>query len=273
MQFGNARPADLIMWFRRKKKPDPDNALNETLRSLQNLLEEDNSSDQRSEPKAAKSAEDSHSDFNFPDLLSEQEIEPGKEGNSAGPTTEENQVRNPITDPVDDMFYEGEEAVSPAEENEIEDSNDSTDLSDSIEPNGHQTEVPNSLMDFYPDLSMVEGSEEKQSQIDPFQNEDDQQSAEDLIVELHNEDITQDDIVIPAIDTIPVLNNVVYIPPEVEADTTVTSTAIDLDQLIDETVEELRARLEEYDLNAINRDEELALRRTLTQILNNKNIN
>lgn len=262
------------MWFRRKKRPDPDSALTETLRSLQTLLEDENSSNQRLEPTATQSIEDkssAHPDFTFPDPVDKQDTEPAEGEDTANPKTGENRAQIPTAGTVDAEPHENEPTLTPLEEESTTESSNPVEMNDEAESDEKEAQDASEETDFWEDFPIKKKPEETLPWVDPFQNNDEPKLPEDLIVELQHEDIAQDDIVIPAIDTIPVLNNVVYVPPDTETDTQVTTPTVDLDQFIDVTVNSLRERIEQNNLSPMDSNQESTLRETLAQILSNKN--
>lgn len=257
------------MWFRRKKKSEPDSALTETLRSLQVLLEDENSSNQRAEPTITKPTEGqsiAHPDFTFKDPVDEKNPTPSEGGDQRNLVQEENRAQMPIEGKADVATYENGATLTSSGEEITSQQVDPGETNGGVESGDSETQAVSGETDFWAGLPSEKESKEKKPWVDPFHSDDESQVPQDLVVELLHEDIPQDDIVIPAIDTIPVLTNVVYVPAVNAADRQVATTGT-LAELIDASVNDLQNKLEQHNLTPMDSAQQTTLRRTLTQIL------
>lgn len=257
------------MWFRRKKKPDPDSALTETLRSLQVLLEDENSSELRKESEVKPAQDQIAADT---DLSSKQpSSEQGKLPAAVEINADENRSQAKMEGSLDDKqsereFYLNSSTAGPGKKRT--DAHAPTETSQAV-----AVEHPaiNDTADLRTESPTEKKSEKAPPWVDPFKSDDEQARPEEFILELPQEDLAQDNIVIPAIDTIPVLNNVVYEPAELKADAISTSSA-ELNRLIDSAVKNLKAGLAQLNLPTMDEAQEKTLRQTLANILSTKNI-
>lgn len=250
------------MWFRRKKKPDPDSTLTETLRSLQTLLENENSSNLSVESKVDRSEEvQSGTSTEAPPDRDQAAAEgSASEGRSADEDNAPANMQAAVeTHQQHPLQVSGEEPAGGQ--------TGATGPDEATTSEHGEAQETEEQTDFWADFPIPEKTEENLPWVDPFQSDEGPSPPEELIVELQREDLSQDDIVIPTIDTIPVLTNVVYVPPQAEAAAVASAPPMDLTQIIDATVRDLQERLEQHDLDKMDGEQETTLRQALTRIL------
>ncbi len=264
------------MWFRRKKKVDPDSALTETLRSLQVLLEDDQGSIEQTKAKQPKSTvntpdpQTTQTETN-PDLPNQQTppdeppLPPANEKATA--ITAESSVHATSADPVNPKITDNEttSAVS-AQVPEVDNTPNVIDPPTSVDK--EQQEAEESLLTPFGSPDNHESKEES-TWIDPFRQEDDPPVTEDLVLELDSEDLADQDVEVPVIDTIPVLTDVVFEPVTPAANVAKTDT-VDREVLLEVCVNDLRERLRQNSLTQMDGEQEERLRQILTYILGNK---
>lgn len=266
----------MTMWFRRKKKADPDSALTETLRSLQVLLEDDEESIQKTASKQTNPT------------TTKPEPRPIQADNNVKLSKQETSTADspPVADKQ--MAVNVGESIAPAPSEDVANheltDNDTTSaentlttLEDSM-PNGsgsptcvedeqHSKEILSAPLDTH---SSKQSTEEESSWVDPFRQEDDAPVVEDLVLELDSEDLADQDIEVPGIDTIPILTNVVFEPVTRSTNATKIDT-VDRGMLLEVCVNDLKERLRQNNLTQMDGEQEERLRQILTHILSNKN--
>ena len=253
------------MWFRRKKKPDPDDALTETLRSLQVLLEDEKPSDQILDTKAKESENQSGATAKS---ISSRPLDeqvrvsaPGK--NAAAPITDATQSASAPKALHANHPGKGESsAVASTARAEVEPDRPA-------QPSAAAPRKEQIASDFLADLPIEKKTEAPRPWVDPFQSDDEMPPPEELVLELDlpQENTAQDETVIPSIDSIPVLNNVVYEPAKAAADSKTSAQSIDVDQLIAVTVNELQTRLAQQNLPLMDSAQQRTLHQALIDIL------
>lgn len=262
------------MWFRRKKKPDPDSALTETLRSLQVLLEDDEGTNAQTPTKQVNAnpnesvsqtvqtetnigSSDQPTDGSPSPIAREQSV--AIEANSNVHATTEGSVDLNITDnpapPAVDTQAPWAEATPSVSDPPPNVNNEHEDAEEVLV-------TPLDKLDDYE-------SEKESTWVDPFRQEGESPVTEDLVLELDSEDLADQDVEVPAIDTIPVLTNVVFEPVASSADATKPDT-VDREILLEVCVNDLRERLRQNRLTQMDRKQEERLRHILTHILGNK---
>ena len=263
------------MWFRRKKKPDPDSALTETLRSLQVLLEDDegtsaqtpakqvNTNPNKSVSQAVQAETNTGSDQKTSTggspspIAREQSVV--VEANSDVHATSEGSVDQDITD----------NPAPPAENAEVPRTEARPSVGDPPpEVNNEHEDAEADLITPLDKLDDYENKEES-TWVDPFRQEGESPVTEDLVLELDSEDLADQDVEVPAIDTIPVLTKIVFEPVTPTADETKSDT-VDREMLLEVCVNDLRERLRQNRLSQMDREQEERLRHILTHILGNK---
>lgn len=225
------------MWFKRKRKVDPDSALTETLRSLQTLLGEEDDTGARLEPilRAAPPAEQKRA----------KEHAPGET------------ISDPSPPPPAQAHTEFETAA---------DGSNST--TTGFEVNFLGTGAGETPM------------ESEQDWTDPFQLVDDQDTIELTTLEFSDtgnhdlqllqasqlETVIEPAVGLPALDSIPVLNDIVF-EPTTEMPTVPSGHAVVKEAIIETALLDLNRRLEQNNLASMDADQEGKLRRALSSIL------
>ena len=264
------------MWFRRKKKADPDSALTETLRSLQVLLEDDEESIQKTASKQKNPTTtkpetrliQADTNVNLPKQQASTAKPPSVTDKQIAANTGESIAPAPSKDVTNHDLTDND--VTSAEDthgtlgNSMPSGNGSPAF---IEDEQHSKEILSAPLGTH---SSNQTTEEESSWVDPFREEDDA-PVEDLVLELDSEDLADQDIEVPAIDTIPILTNVVFEPIARPTNAAKTDT-VDREMLLEVCVNDLKERLRQNNLTQIDGEQEERLRQILTHILSNKSI-
>ena len=266
------------MWFRRKKKADPDSALTETLRSLQVLLEDDEGSIEQTPAKQPDSTANkpvpqtvsTETNINRPSQGTPTDKTPPPDaGIQTTSTAAESKVHATSEDPISQQITEnGATSAADAQAPRVD---RTPGVSESL--TGFGSGQSNTEDDLGTPLDTFDNQEvqEESTWVDPFRQEDDASVTEDLVLELDSEDLADQDVEVPAIDTIPVLTNVVFEPVIPQANATKTDT-VDREMLLEVCVNDLRERLRQNNLNKMDDEQEQRLRQILTYILGNKSL-
>ena len=267
-----------MMWFRRKKKADPDSALTETLRSLQVLLEDEDASSEHIVSKTPKPTSEKSDSTEQPSAkISSSTQQTPKESDTPLDT---NKSVDPIAhEPPSQSAIEGTSNDKPVQNNPVSSTSAPAPTNDTIMSNDidridnvnseDAIQESHEGQDSLADVPVKEETTEDSSWVDPFRQEDDSEVPDDIVLEIDGEDLAGNDIVVPAIDTIPVLNNVVFEPVEPSVNTTKTEIA-DREALLELCINDLRERIRQNDLAPMDSDQEQMLRQILTLVLSSK---
>lgn len=265
------------MWFKRKKKADPDSALTETLRSLQVLLEDEDASSQRLAPKATKAtpaeseppkAQTGAAESSFAKETQTDKGTPSHASDSPDLVATETQAVQDIAQngkPIQNDATSGASPSTPIDEGF---QSNTGDLSNNVE-SPERTASPNEDLGALADAPNEQDISEESLWVDPFRQEEDLPVSGDLVLEIDGKDLADDDIVVPAIDTIPVLTDIVYEPIAPSVNTT-TTEIVNREALLELCVNDLRERLRQNNLVSMDTDQEQKLRQILTSILGSK---
>ena len=227
------------MWFKRKRKSDPDSALTETLRSLQTLLEDEPPDSGRVEP----------------------------------------QLQNPTADDPDTPEMPSELTSLPFEPQPPADNDAAPDAGEPPAVETAQMVFADYDSDLYEEIEIPSTDPHEQAWTDTLEVDDGEaeppRTQELETAGLHHtpaeplaEELTGESLDIPSIDTIPVLTNIVYEPGAAGDPATVpeSGTASEVN-IIDAYVELLAQRLESDGLASMDARQEQSLRDVLVSIL------